>query len=206
MKQLVYILNRHLKEHKEIEKCYQEQKPVSNVTLKKMELTSVYDFRPNAIKQALQCDKNYEVKIGDEKGSFLFLYMLNDNNIPIAYQIYGLALTEGWDFFPKGYCNIMFIETQEKYRGQGIASQLLDTAEKILLEDIGFNTLCSSATKYSRDIFRKRGYTIVQYSPQVLQFASNKDVTSCIVFTKEDYKKRKIDNALPPQTDEQERG
>lgn len=122
-------MNRHLKEHKEIEKCYLEQKPVSQAILKKMELTSAYDFRPNAIKEALQCDKNYEARLGDEKGSFLFLYMLSDSNVPIAYQFYGLALTSGWDFFPKNYCNIMYMETQEKYRGQGIASKLLNTAE-----------------------------------------------------------------------------
>lgn len=94
-------MNRHLKEHKEIEKCYLEQKPVSQAILKKMELTSAYDFRPNAIKEALQCDKNYEARLGDERGSFLFLYMLSDSNVPIAYQFYGLALTSGWDFFPK---------------------------------------------------------------------------------------------------------
>ena len=179
MEKFVFFRHRHLSEYKELIKCFKTEKEVSDFTLKNLRQTQEFDFKQKNLTK-LQTTMHTPIEDGLYVNS-LEMFVLDGNKV-IAYQNY---------FFDNlKLCSIMYIETRPSYRRKGIAQELLTQAEDILFNKLDLKLIESTATNYSKNMFKKRGYSITPLQkPEFIMSAMNPSVVE-VVLTKQMYLQR----------------
>lgn len=160
MEKFIFFRHRHTKENDELMKAFKSEGEVSKYTLNKLRESIPFDFTDKNIQKTRThfttlIEKNHGV-------NFLEAYMLDENKV-VAHQLYM--------FDEVGICGVMEMNTLPEYRRRGIACELLAECEKILFDKIQVNNILSTATQYSKNIFKKRGYDIRPLSK--LKFIDN---------------------------------
>lgn len=163
MEQFIFFRHRHTKENNELRKAFETKGEVNKYTLNKLRESVPFDFTEKNINKTRRkfntfLQANYGV-------NFLEAYMLDGEKV-VAHQLYM------FDQF--NLCGIMDMETRPEYRRRGIAESLLNDCEKILFEQIQVNEINSTATQYSRNMFKKRGYHLqLLTKPQLIKSPLN---------------------------------
>lgn len=160
MEKLIFFRHRHVKENDELLNAFKNKLEVNKYILNKLRESLPYDFTDKNIQKTRT---HFTTLIEENHGvNFLEAYMLDENKV-VAHQLYM--------FDREGLCGIMEMNTLPEYRRRGIASQLLTDCEKILFEKIQVKQIVSTATQYSKNMFKKYGYDIRPLSK--LKFIDN---------------------------------